>query len=63
MYFLWNIWIQLRLWNELLKKISLNDVFKVWGMAFIPDNKKPDINGESDTNICSRDETVYIDVN
>jgi hypothetical protein len=58
---LWNSRIQLRLQNE-SEQISLSqmNVFQVRGMAFIPDNKKPGIDRESDAltyswvNLCRR---------
>jgi hypothetical protein len=34
------------------------NVFQVWGIAFIPDMEKPDIDRESDAKTYSRDKTV-----
>jgi hypothetical protein len=42
---LWNSWIQLSL---LLNESLSMSVFQKRGIAFIPDNMKPDIDGESD---------------
>jgi hypothetical protein len=44
----WNSWIQLRLQNELLEQIFLNNVFHMWGKAFIPNSENADIGQESD---------------
>jgi hypothetical protein len=43
--------------NCLNKSLSMN-VFQVRGMAFIPDNEKPDIDRESETKTYSQGETV-----
>jgi hypothetical protein len=41
------------------KSLSMN-VFHLRGMTFIPENKKPDINRESDIKTYSRGETVWM---
>jgi hypothetical protein len=43
--------------NRLNKSLPMN-VLQVWGMAFIPDKKKPGINSESDAVTYSGGETV-----
>jgi hypothetical protein len=44
----------MNLFNE---SLSMN-VFQMWGMTFIPDKMKPDIDGESDAKTYSGVETV-----
>jgi hypothetical protein len=54
-YLLWNSWIQLSLQNESVLNESLSmNVFRMWGMAFIPDKLEPDIDRDSDEGELSR---------